>query len=151
MARAQNQVRRERQYASTLASNPDGAPQAPQRLPRVAPARRQAHRLDDAQRARGKDKAPGARHEVLLHGAHPRPRGQDRAREVPPEGVRAVWPRTLAKAAIAHDKLVAEDFQKTLGKKGSAVAPAVVKVGEVVKVIGFDASKGLRWRKPQTL
>lgn len=53
----------------------------------------------------------------------------------------AVWPRTLAKAAIAHDKLVAEDFQKTLGKKGSAVAPAVVKVGEVVKVIGFDASK----------
>ncbi|KLO19474.1 hypothetical protein SCHPADRAFT_63844 [Schizopora paradoxa] len=53
----------------------------------------------------------------------------------------AVWPRALAKAAVAHDRLVADDFEKTLEKRGNAVAPVVVKVGEVVKVIGFDSSE----------
>jgi len=52
----------------------------------------------------------------------------------------SVWPRGLAEAAVAHDKLVSQEFQKTLGRRGSTVATAVIKVGELVKVVGFDAS-----------
>lgn len=52
-----------------------------------------------------------------------------------------MWPRALAKAALENDKMVADDFERTFAKRGSTVAPVVVRVGEMAKVVGFDASE----------